>query len=493
MPRLYRHLGFLGFGVTLAVTGACASDPDCGEGRYRKGNGCYLWDAGRDADGGDGSALDASTSEAAASVADGAPSPASGDGSTGTLGDAQLADSNIGADSSTPLDANADSSGDSSVAISNDASADAAPPPECDAVRMCAPGLVCANAKCVSACMQTQCDPNATCSLVGTMPTCNCNRGYTASSGSGTTVVCARNLACDQLGCDAKATCEGTQEAGFQCRCISGYTGTGKSCTPVTCEAPPTVPNLSWPTAPVTFGNLIEGKCSDGYAPVAGLTLFCGADKKWVGTVPACKIKTCPQPEAPRFPDGTASGTVTTSEGIQYGAKARYGCKGSLSLSGPSERTCGADAQWTGKVPECLGCGDQVKQAGEACDPTAPGSNVWTCSASCTVTPTYNFPRCDNASCTDGMVCVGGQYCERLCDSASSCPIPPLGLLPLCAASRCRAKGCTNSSQCPSGLICLTDTGSGTQYCSLCSSDSDCSNGLHCRGLVPTDSIGKCQ
>ncbi len=67
----------------------------------------------------------------------------------------------------------------------------------------------------------------------------------------------------------------------------------------------------------------------------------------------------CGQPVSP------SNGRVNTSAGTSFGDVARYSCDTGYTLTGPAERTCQADEQWSGSVPTCesetLGaCSDQI-------------------------------------------------------------------------------------------------------------------------------------
>ena len=48
-----------------------------------------------------------------------------------------------------------------------------------------------------------------------------------------------------------------------------------------------------------------------------------------------------------------SNGRVNTSAGTSFGDVARYSCDRGYTLNGPAERTCHADAQWSGSAPTC--------------------------------------------------------------------------------------------------------------------------------------------
>jgi hypothetical protein len=478
------------FAASLAMIAACA-EPECPGGYTKQGKVCRRVDSGHAFadDGGDPADTDAvSADDTGASKTDAGSAVGLDDANVMTDASSQIVDA-------ANMIAASDGGG-------TEASADAGPPPaapECDATRACAPGLVCSSMKCLSACTQIQCNPNATCSLAANVPTCSCNRGYTAASSSGTGVTCVRNLACDQLGCDAKAVCEGTQEDGFRCTCLNGYTGDGKTCTPVTCEPPPTIANLTWPAGSVTHGNTITGRCNQGFEHTQGnLTLLCDAERKWVGTLPGCSPVDCGSL-------AIAFGAVDTTRGTKFGSPpAAVTCQDDFVRSGPATVECQSNRQWS-KPPRCLGCGDGEitnipNLLQETCDPKADGANIWTCNASCQRTSAYTFRACgDDSMCEGNDTCIViGQFCvqQQCAASGSTCPSTPKGSKTIAACIgggfMCLPSGCTSASDCAPGLTCarLED---GKFYCYPCSTGDDrCPPGTKCTPYTNTTPLGHC-
>lgn len=60
-----------------------------------------------------------------------------------------------------------------------------------------------------------------------------------------------------------------------------------------------------------------------------------------------CAGVSCGQPDIP------SNGHVNTSAGTSFMDVARYSCVEGYVLSGPAERSCQADQQWSGSVPAC--------------------------------------------------------------------------------------------------------------------------------------------
>ena len=51
--------------------------------------------------------------------------------------------------------------------------------------------------------------------------------------------------------------------------------------------------------------------------------------------------------------DNPNNGRVDTSAGTSFGDVARYSCNTGYTVSGPAERTCQANGEWSGSVPTC--------------------------------------------------------------------------------------------------------------------------------------------
>jgi Putative metal-binding motif len=100
-------------------------------------------------------------------------------------------------------------------------------------------------------------------------------------------------------------------------------------------------------------------------------------------------------------------------------------------------------------------CGNGKKDAGEACDPTAPGGTVFSCSPSCA--PQNIFAPCTPTEvsgpgdCGEGFVCGGlaneGHFGAAFCTPLEPCP-EIAGVDWELYGNRC-VLPCSNSSQCP--------------------------------------------
>jgi hypothetical protein len=172
-------------------------------------------------------------------------------------------------------------------------------------------------------------------------------------------------------------------------------------------------------------------------------------------------------------------------------------------LQGDETRTCQANGQWSGTAPTCLYCGDGSlsPQAPllEQCDPVDPRWNVWSCSATCRLTTTYLLKPCGSTSeCAADESCISGTYCSKLClNGASDCPSPPVaGMVQACGVALpvCVATGCSNNSDCPTGLVCAVNASDNRRFCTTCDPDASiCSSNKTCSRVYPGNNlIGRC-
>jgi hypothetical protein len=380
--------------------------------------------------------------------------------------------------------------------VGNDA---AAPAPECDATRTCSPGFVCSGMKCVSACTQTQCDPNATCSLVANAPVCTCNRGFIAMSGNGVAVTCLKDVACEELGCHVNAECRAGTNQLRSCVCKNGYTGDGKTCAPVSCPMPAIENGTVSLSSGLTLDSTATYRCSSGYKQVTGgsWTRTCGTDMRWSGTDPSCTVITCASASLP----APLNGAVSTPDGREFGDRARYTCDPGYKLNGSEQRTCNEQG-WSGTAPMCAAtCGNGAVDApGEECDPTASPWNAWTCSPSCVRKSAYT--PCEQlgstSNCLSGEMC-GTTGCTRSCTVSSTCPSTPAGIraAPGCAANQtCAAMSCSQTQDCAPGLVCKQAEGSPQSVCMVCTvseSPSPCPAGRRCVAVGGTSAFGFCR
>jgi hypothetical protein len=360
---------------------------------------------------------------------------------------------------------------------------DAGPPPDCDATHPCSAGYQCTSGKCVSLCMQTQCDPNANCALVSGKPTCTCKSGFTAAAGTGAAVTCLANQTCAAAGCDPNAKCDLDALMQAKCTCNAGYTGTGKTCMPVACPAL-TVTNGTVDVGTGTLNQTATYTCSTGYDKTGGSTRRCETTATWSGTAPTCVAHDCGTPPPP------VRGTASATGGTKFGATALNTCNTNLKLSPETAttRTCTASG-WSGSTPICIGCGDGDVQTGEDCDWANPIQNVWTCTADCKATRLYK-PCIDSSECGSGLDCYAGA-CTSACPGGGLCPqlssrAPGKAS---CFSSFACFVGCSGTSQCPPGNVCNS-----IGACQGCDPTmNQCPSGTMCLGQSADFGVGRCQ
>lgn len=398
---------------------AC-SEPQCPDGYDKVGNVCRRHDAG-------------SVETDASAVARGG----AGDDDSGAQRDAEPSQDaepgRVAPEAGTSGAQDATMQVDSRVSdagLALDAETDSAarqPMGECDSNRPCSAGYSCVDAKCVSACEQTKCDPNATCAISAGAAVCSCNNGYIAQ-GSGKNPSCVRDVACSELNCDVNATCEVGADQLRHCVCKAGYTGSGTSCTPVSCE-PLTIQNGTV-SGGTTYNETATYQCNTGYE----LDLFfgsrtrkCGADKQWTGSAARCNPVSCGAPPA------ISNASVQPSSAGTFGATATYTCDSGYEATGSRQVTCGESKSWS-KPPTCSPlCGNgRVDRPLEECDPSVPGTSKWSCSATCRKQTMYN-------ACFESSECIGiGETCylntcTKTCTSDVNCPGAPWARCPRAA------------------------------------------------------------
>ena len=129
-------------------------------------------------------------------------------------------------------------------------------------------------------------------------------------------------------------------------------------CEPASCGDPPAITNGG-----VTVSNnglFPDGKavyaCNAGYAINNGgdVSLSCGADGKWKGTVPTCGGITC---QAISVTDPLS---VAFSNGRKYPSQATFSCDAKHFLSGAQTLTCLTSGTWNAPTPSCVPVGDAM-------------------------------------------------------------------------------------------------------------------------------------
>jgi hypothetical protein len=294
-------------------------------------------------------------------------------------------------------------------------------------------------------------------------------------AGTGGAITCLRDVACEELGCDTNASCVVGSDQLRTCVCKNGYTGNGKTCTPVSCDAPAIENGTVSTSSGNTFGSTATYRCSTGNQQTAGgsWTRICGANMQWSGTQPVCGLVNCGSPPAPSA-EGAVSAPQTT-----YNSQARYTCSAGFE---PAETilTCRADGAWSGSAPRCAPtCGNARPDEREPCDVSVPGTSPWTCSATCTKTTIYNLCSA-SAPCGTGEICGSLGICSRSCSTPADCPATPQGVvIRACGGGACIPFQCSTGRDCAPGLKCYVPDGAAIGYCQACSNGG--TTGGQCR------------
>lgn len=321
----------------------------------------------------------------------------------------------------------------------------------------CGSGYVCSGGgSCISACKQTQCDPNADCVLQDGEPNCSCRTGYVAMR-SGSSVVCVRDNACDELACGAGANCEVGGDGLHHCVCKLGFMQTGSGCVAVSCPA------LTLSNGKVSgersYGAVADHTCNSGYWLNGVKLRSCMSNGQWSDSAPVCEPVDCGS--APPAP----SGGTRTASGTRFGAEANYGCNSGYVISGASRITCLASGLWSGPAPGCTPlCGNGKRDSGETCDPDIAGEAGWCSETSCTWAKVPYGACSSAANCPAGLSCVRG-VCTKSCtdpNDAVNCPLPPVpssaiwcGPASYCEMTNCNGGG--GYAPCSPGLACVFD------------------------------------
>jgi hypothetical protein len=433
----------------LFLWAACA-EPECPDGFDKMGKVCRRHDAGVDAVNAGDSGREGDAAQI--SAPDSGPQPGGGaiDGSANSSSGIDGGTASVSASDATTT--TAPDSGATEVSA------------ECDNSHPCSTGYSCTASKCISACAQKTCDPNATCSLTSGSAVCTCNSGYVAMAGTGN-VACTRDVACQELGCSPNAACEVGTDQLRHCTCKNGYTGDGKTCTPVSCPLAATLSiangSVVTPNGAV-YDQAANYACNAGYKLTGVPSRVCGPDGVWSGTTPTCDPRDCGPLTNP------SHGRVDTSAGTMIGSPAaKYSCETGYTLVGSATRTCQSSllgVNWSGANAQCLNCGDGIisSEINEECDPRVPGTNAWTCdSKTCKRSTIYTY--CGSAfDCNVGESCGSQALCSVSCSASTPCPpVPagvPISMSATCLSTGCFTRGCSTNADCAPGLVCYGGT-----------------------------------
>jgi hypothetical protein len=234
------------------------------------------------------------------------------------------------------------------------------------------------------ACAATPCQNGGTCTDgPDNTYTCACADGYSGTN-------CQTAEACAPNPCRNGGTCSGNGSGGFTCACAGEWSGP-------TCETTVTCPVLAEPTnggVTVTsqgVGGVATYTCDGGFDRQGSATRTCGGDGNWSGSAPTCVPAQGACASAPCMHGGVCTpgsgsnftcncagtgysgttcqtpvdcgglgtitnGTISTSppSSTTFGTTATYACNTGYNLQGNANRTCQANATWSGTAPTCV-------------------------------------------------------------------------------------------------------------------------------------------
>ncbi|XP_021700723.1 sushi, von Willebrand factor type A, EGF and pentraxin domain-containing protein 1 [Aedes aegypti] len=119
--------------------------------------------------------------------------------------------------------------------------------------------------------------------------------------------------------------------------------------TSVQCPSPENPKNGKAIYTSTSYNSVVSYECRYGYTLVGESSRRCGADKRWTGTLPACKEINCGHP-------GTLyNGWLENIEsGTGLGASIIFRCHPEMLLVGNTSSVCQIDGRWRYPLPQCL-------------------------------------------------------------------------------------------------------------------------------------------
>lgn len=120
--------------------------------------------------------------------------------------------------------------------------------------------------------------------------------------------------------------------------------------TAVQCPSPENPKNGKAIYTSFSYNSVVSYECKYGYTLVGESSRRCGADRKWSGSLPACKEINC------GHPGSLYNGWLENIEaGTGLGASIIYRCHPGMLLIGNTSTVCQIEGRWRYPVPECLG------------------------------------------------------------------------------------------------------------------------------------------
>ncbi|XP_075052309.1 zona pellucida sperm-binding protein 3 receptor-like isoform X2 [Mixophyes fleayi] len=122
---------------------------------------------------------------------------------------------------------------------------------------------------------------------------------------------------------------------------------TDKSCTPISCGNPGSIPNGNMRIGNFLFGSTIYYTCNSGYRMRSATFRKCTSNGTWTLPIPVCEGVPCGHP-------GNSENAEFEAKDFLFGSEAIYKCKkGYKMISHENSRKCGENGIWIGKIPVC--------------------------------------------------------------------------------------------------------------------------------------------
>ncbi|XP_065192187.1 uncharacterized protein LOC135823264 [Sycon ciliatum] len=251
--------------------------------------------------------------------------------------------------------------------------------------------------------------------------------------------------------CDINAECRDTNGA-YTCSCLPDFTGSGTTCTGITCPLPLSTDVTTFINTPLTeddrleLGTVLDVQCANGYelVPLDQVLPECARHGNLSLPLPVCYVINCTQP------DNGLNADISDQSGLYpFGHSLTYTCQDGYRARNNASSLiihCQADRTWSGEPLQCLDI-DECSEGADDCHDNAvctnmqPGfmcncstgftgdgreCNVVTCSAGVlndfvTVmsSPTASYSEQIQYACAGGYVHEGGDLVRTCLDSGT--------------------------------------------------------------------------
>ncbi|XP_078251223.1 sushi, von Willebrand factor type A, EGF and pentraxin domain-containing protein 1 isoform X2 [Rhinoraja longicauda] len=133
----------------------------------------------------------------------------------------------------------------------------------------------------------------------------------------------------------------------LECQEDGTWNGNAPVCLLIECQLPVKPENGYIKFSSNLLGSRIEYGCDPGHELIGSATRYCSSNSEWRGAPPTCQLVSCGLPS--QIQNGTTRGDNYT-----YSSVITYACKSGFLLVGQMERTCQGNGQWSGEVPQCI-------------------------------------------------------------------------------------------------------------------------------------------